>query len=63
MTNILVIVVIVEIFVTLLLYYGCTYSRHFLLGFERRSGQTKDYGISMCSLFAKYAILRKKNKE
>ena len=31
--------------------------------FEPRSGQTKDYGISMFCFFAKHASLRSKNKD
>ena len=32
-------------------------------GFESRSGQTKDFTISICSFSAKHAALRKKDKE
>ena len=32
-------------------------------GFEPRSGQTKDYEISICCFFAKHAALRRKNKD
>ena len=32
-------------------------------GFEPRSGQTKDYKIGICCFFAKYAALRRKNKD
>jgi hypothetical protein len=32
-------------------------------GFEPRSGQTKDYKISMCFFSAKHAALRKKSKD
>jgi hypothetical protein len=32
-------------------------------GFEPRSGQTKDYKIGMCCFSAKYAALRRKNKD
>jgi hypothetical protein len=31
-------------------------------GFEPRSGQTKDYKISMCCFSAKHAALRRKSK-
>ena len=33
------------------------------LGFEPRSGQTKDYEISICCFSAKHAALRKKSKD
>jgi hypothetical protein len=32
-------------------------------GFQPRSGQTKDYKISMCFISAKHAALRKKSKD
>ena len=32
-------------------------------GFEPRSGQTKDYKISICCFPAKHAALRRKNKD
>ena len=32
-------------------------------GFEHRSGQTKDYKISICSFSAKHAALRRKSKD
>jgi hypothetical protein len=32
-------------------------------GFERRSGQTKDYKIDICCFFAKHAALRSKSKD
>ena len=32
-------------------------------GFERRSGQTKDYNIGMCCFSTKHTALRKKNKD
>jgi hypothetical protein len=32
-------------------------------GFQPRSGQTKDYKISMCFFSAKHAALRKKSKD
>ena len=32
-------------------------------GFESRSGQTKDYKISICCFFAKHAALRRKSKD
>ena len=32
-------------------------------GFEPRSGQTKDYKIGICCLFAKHAALRRKSKD
>ena len=32
-------------------------------GFEPRSGQTKDYKIDICCVFAKYAALRSKRKD
>ena len=32
-------------------------------GFEPRSGQTKDYKLGMCCFSAKYAALRRKNKD
>jgi hypothetical protein len=32
-------------------------------GFEPRSGQTKDYEISICCFSAKYAALRRKSKD
>ena len=32
-------------------------------GFESRSGQTKDYKISICCFFAKQAALRIKSKD
>jgi hypothetical protein len=32
-------------------------------GFEPRSGHTKGYKIGMCCLSAKYAALRRKNKD
>ena len=31
--------------------------------FESRSGQTKDYEIGICCLFAKHASLRRKSKD
>ena len=31
-------------------------------GFERRSGQTKDYKIGICCFSAKHAALRRKSK-
>ena len=33
------------------------------LGFEPRSGQTKDYEIGICCFSAKHAALRKKSKD
>ena len=33
------------------------------LGFEARSGQTKDIKIGICCFFAKHAELRSKNKD
>ena len=33
------------------------------LGFEPRSGQAKEYKISICSFSAKYAALRRKSKD
>ena len=32
-------------------------------GFETLSGQSKDYKIGMCSFSAKYALLRRKNRD
>ena len=32
-------------------------------GFEPRSGQTKDYKFGICCFSAKYAALRRKNKD
>ena len=32
-------------------------------GFEPRSGQTKDYKISICCFSAKHAALRRKSKD
>jgi hypothetical protein len=32
-------------------------------GFERRSGQAKDYEIGICCFFAKHASLKRKNKD
>ena len=32
-------------------------------GFEPRSGQTKDYKIDICYVFAKYAALRSKSND
>ena len=32
-------------------------------GFEKRSGQTKDYNIDICCFSSKHASLRKKNKD
>ena len=32
------------------------------LGFESRSGQTKDYSIDLCFFIAKHAALRRKSK-
>ena len=32
-------------------------------GFELRSGQSKDYAIGICCSSAKYAALRRKNKD
>ena len=32
-------------------------------GFEKRSGQTKDYKIGICCFSSKHASLRKKNKD
>ena len=32
-------------------------------GFEPRSGQTKDYKISICCFSAKHAALKRKNKD
>ena len=32
-------------------------------GFEPRSGQTKDYEISICCFSTKHAALRSKNKD
>ena len=32
-------------------------------GFESRSGQIKDFKISICCFFAKQAALRRKNKD
>jgi hypothetical protein len=32
-------------------------------GFEPRSGQNKDYKIGICCFSAKYAALRRKNKD
>ena len=32
-------------------------------GFERRSGQTKDYKIGICCFSAKHAALRRKSKD
>jgi hypothetical protein len=32
-------------------------------GFERRSGQTKDYEIGICCFSTKHAALRSKNKD
>ena len=32
-------------------------------GFEPQSGQTKDYNIGICCFSAKYATLRRKNKD
>ena len=32
-------------------------------GFEPHSGQTKDYKIDICCVFAKYAALRSKSKD
>ena len=32
-------------------------------GFDRRSGQTKDYEIGICCFFAKHAVLRRKSKD
>ena len=32
-------------------------------GFERRSGQTKDYKIGMCCISANHASLRRKKKD
>jgi hypothetical protein len=32
-------------------------------GFEPRSGQTKDYKIGICCLFAKHTASRRKNKD
>ena len=33
------------------------------IGFEPRSGQTKDYEISICCFSAKHAALRRKRKD
>ena len=33
------------------------------LGFEPRSGQTKDYKIDICCFYAKHAALRRKSKD
>jgi hypothetical protein len=32
-------------------------------GFEARSGQSKDYKIGICSISAKHALLRRKNRD
>ena len=32
-------------------------------GFDRRSGQTKDYEIGICCFSAKHAVLRRKSKD
>jgi hypothetical protein len=32
-------------------------------GFERRSGQTKDYTIGICCFYFKHAALRRKSKD
>jgi hypothetical protein len=32
-------------------------------GFEPRSGQTKDYKITICCFFVKHAALRRKSKD
>ena len=44
-------------------YFSVLASRAVNRGFETRSGQTKDYEIDMCCVFAKYAALRSKSKD